>query len=104
MPTIQLRRLLMLLFLLLIYSHNLHAYILYAVYVCTCMRIYCFCEFFVPMPTRVGQYTDFLGIPQYHFDTDYKFLNTENTVFRHYLMYLCNLLCFRYLLDYYHCY
>ena len=27
--------------------------------------------------TRVGQYTDILGIPQYHFDTNYNFINTE---------------------------
>ena len=26
---------------------------------------------------RVEQYTDILHIPQYHFDTDYDFINTE---------------------------
>jgi len=27
--------------------------------------------------SRVGWYTDILGILQYHFDTDYDFINTE---------------------------
>ena len=35
-------------------------------------------------------HTDILGIPQYHFNTDYNFVNT---VFKYYLMYSSNLLC-----------
>ena len=43
--------------------------------------------------SRVGQYTDFLVIPQYHFLISTRILNTEIPYLGIIYSYLCDLLC-----------